>query len=143
MSWEGPHKISNYLGGLARNPDKRPPEGRGVYIVSEVSWRGAPTRDDNILYVGQAAYLRFQIGRLLCDLLGFTGDNPSAEEAYQHKGGHWLWSRYCLPRRIEPSQLYLGWCSTCICIACAESLLLEMIVTGPRRVRICPSHPSV
>ncbi len=47
----------------------------------------------------QAAYLRYHMGRLLCDLLGFTGDNPSAEEAYQHKGGHSLWSHRVLAMR--------------------------------------------
>jgi hypothetical protein len=143
MSWEGPHKISDYLGNVANSSWKRPPEGPGVYIVSENPWRDMPTRDDNILYVAQAAYLRYHMGRLLCDLLGFTGDNPSAEEAYQHKGGHLLWSHYCLPRKIEPSRLYLGWCSACICMACAETRLLEMMTTGPHRVRICAAHRPV
>ena len=67
-------------------------------------------------------------------MLGFTGDNPSAEEAYQHKGGHSLWSHYCLPRKIEPGRLYLGWCSACICVACAETGLLEMMIIGPHRI---------
>ena len=76
-----------------------------------------PTEADKILYVGQAAYLRYQIGRLLGDLLGFTGDNPSSEEAYQHKGGDSVWAHYCLPRPIEPAKLYLGWwvCVRCLC----------------------------
>jgi hypothetical protein len=140
MSWEGPYKISDYIGSVARKPSKRPPEGRGVYILSERSWRDIPTRDADVLYVGQALYLRFNIGRLFCDLLGFTSDDPSAEEAYQHKGGHSLWSHYCLPRKAEPGLLYLGWCSTCVCLACAETELLEMMRSGPRRVRICAAH---
>ena len=143
MSWEGPHRISDYLGNVANSPWKRPPEGPGVYIVSENPWRDMPAHNANILYVGQAAYLRYHVGRLFCDLLGFTGDNPSAEEAYQHKGGHSLWSHYCLPRKIEPGQLYLGWCSACICVACAETKLLEMMITGPHRVRICAAHRPV
>jgi len=143
MSWEGPHRISDYLGNVANSPWKRPPEGPGVYIVSENPWRDMPTHNDNILYVGQAAYLRYHVGRLLCDLLGFTSDNSSAEEAYQHKGGHSLWSHYCLPRKIEPARLYLGWCSACICVACAETKLLEMMITGPHRVRICAAHRPV
>lgn len=140
MSWEGPQKISDYLGSVARSPGKRPPEGPGVYIVSENSWRDLPTPDDNILYVGPAAHLRYHIGRLVCDLLGFTGDSPSPEEAYQHKGGHSLWSRYCLPFKIEPGRLYLAWCSECLCVACAETKLLQMITTCPHRVRICAAH---
>ena len=99
-----------------------------------------PTEADTILYVGQAAYLRYQMGRLMCDLFGFTGDNPSAEEVYQHKGGHALWSHYCLPHQIEPAGLYLGWCSEYLCVACAETKLLEMMITGPRRVRMCAAH---
>ena len=102
-----------------------------------------PAETDKILYVGQAPYLRYQIGRLLGDLLGFTGDNPSSEEAYQHKGGHSVWAHYCLPRQIEPAKLYLCWCSECVCVACAEAKLLEMMITGPHRVRICAAHRPV
>jgi hypothetical protein len=143
MSWDGPHRIGDYLGGVAHNPSKRPPEAAGVYVVSEQAWRDVPTKADRILYVGQAAYLRYQIGRLLCDLLGFTGDNPSAEEAYQHKGGHSLWSHYCRPRQIEPANLYLGWCAEYVCVVCAETKLLELVSTGPRRVRGCTTHRPV
>ncbi len=143
MSWEGPHKIGDYLGGVAHSPWKRPPERAGVYVVSEKPWRDVPTEADKILYVGQAAYLRYQIGRLLGDLLGFTGDNPSSEEAYQHKGGHSVWAHYCLPRQIEPAKLYLGWCSECVCVACAEAKLLEMMSTSLRRVKICCKHRPV
>ncbi len=52
-------------------------------------------------FICSRAYLRYQIGRLLGDLLGFTGDNPSSEEAYQHKGGHSVWAHYCLPRQRD------------------------------------------
>jgi hypothetical protein len=140
MSWAGPHKINDYLGSVAQSPWKRPPEAPGVYIVSEKPWRDLPTEADGVLYVGQAAYLRYQIGRLMCDLLGFTSDNPSAEEAYQHRGGHSLWSHYCLPNQIEPARLHLAWCSECLCLACAETKLLEIMVAGPHRVRTCTVH---
>jgi hypothetical protein len=143
MSWEGPHKIIEYLGSVASSGEKRPPERPGVYILTANPWRDLPTQKDNILYVGQAPYLRYQVGRLLSDLLGFTGDDPSPEEAYQHKGGHSLWSQFCLPRKIEPGWLYLGWCSTCVCVACAETKLLEMMITGPQMSRICAAHRPV
>ena len=116
MSWEGPHKIGDYLGSVAHSPWKRPPERAGVYVVSEKPWRDVPTEADKILYVGQAAYLRYQIQAAAFDLLGFTGDNPSPEEAYQHKGGNSVWTHYCLPHQIEPAKLYLGWCSECLCV---------------------------
>src|SRR5579885_3585104 len=80
MSWQGPHKIGDYLATVVHSPWQRPPEAAGVYLVSEKPWRGLPTEADRILYVSQAAYLRYQIGRLLCDLLGFTGDDPSPRE---------------------------------------------------------------
>ena len=140
MNWEGPNKIGDYLASVARNPWKRPPEKAGVYVLSEKAWRDLPKKADGVIYVGQAAYLRYQIGRLLVDLLGFTGDS---EEAYQHKGGHTLWSHYCLPRQIEPADLYLGWCSDCLCLACAETKLLEMMTIGARRVNICAMHRPV
>jgi len=44
----------------------------------------------HILYVDRLYTSDTKLDGLLCDLLGFTGDNPSAEEAYQHKGGHSL-----------------------------------------------------
>jgi len=143
MSWAGPHKIGDFLTSVAHSPWNRPPEKAGVYVVCEKPWEEVPTTADGVLYVGQAAYLRYQIGRLLCDLSGFTGDNPSAEEAYQHKGGHSLWLHYCLPHQIEPADLYLGWCSECLCIACAETKLLEMMRTGPHRVTTCAAHRPV
>jgi hypothetical protein len=87
MSWAGPNKIGDFLNSVAHSPWKRPPEKAGVYVVSDKPWEEVPATADGVLYVGQATYLRYQIGRLLCDLLGFTGDNPSGEEAYQHKGG--------------------------------------------------------
>jgi hypothetical protein len=140
MSWAGPYKIGAFLNSVAHRPGERPPEKAGVYIVCENPWKEVPAAADGVLYVGRAPYLRYQIGRLLCDLLGFTGDNPSGEEAYQHKGGHALWSHYCLPRRIEPANLYLGWCAECLCLACAEMKLLEMMRVGPHRTTICTVH---
>src|SRR5215469_10977307 len=140
MSWAGPYKIGDLLNSVARSPGRRPPEKAGVYVVCEKPWEEVPATTDGVLYARQAAYLRYQIGRLLCDLLGFTGDDPHAREAYQHRGGHSLWSHYCLPRRIEPATLYLGWCSECLCIACAETKLLAMMRTGPHRLTICAAH---
>ncbi len=140
MSWQGPHKIGDYLATVVHSPWQRPPEAAGVYLVSEKPWRGLPTEADRILYVSQAAYLRYQIGRLLCDLLGFTGDDPSPREAYQHKGGHSLWSHHCLPHQIEPVRLYLAWCAECLCLTCAETALGKMMITGPHRVRSCSLH---
>ena len=140
MNWEGPHQIGEYLGSVAQSPGKRPPEAPGVYVVSEKPWNELPMDTDKILYVGQATYLRYQIGRLMCDLLGFTGDEPSPDEAFQHKGGHSLWSSYCLPHRIEPAKLYFGWCREPLCMICAETRLLEIMIVGPQRIRICQVH---
>ena len=143
MNWSGPHGIGDYLASVARSQWKRPPETPGVYLIAERAWRNLPAKADMILYVGRAASLRYQIGRMMCDLLGFTGDDSSSEEFFQHRGGHALWAHYCLPRQIEPTRLYLGWCSECFCADCAEAKLLELITTGPRPVRTCASHRPV
>jgi hypothetical protein len=68
-------------------------------------------------------YLRYRVGQFLSDLLG-TSDDPAAEEAYQHRGGHQLGHRYCVGRQIEPADLYLAWCTLAEYLDCAEAKLL-------------------
>ncbi len=72
-------------------------------------------------------YLRYRIGQLLTDLLGFIGDDRADGEAYQHYGGHRLWHRYCLEHGVEPLDLYFAWYSQCECLDCAEAKLLELV----------------
>jgi hypothetical protein len=123
----GACQIAEYLETVVRSPDLRPPDAPGVYVISEQPWREMPSKTSGILYVGQAMYLRRRIGQLLCDLMGFTGDEYSDRESYEHRGGHRLWHCYCLARGVEPSSLYVGWCSQCLCLDCAEAKIREMM----------------
>ena len=127
LSWTSACRIGDYLSNVIRDRDSRPPESAGVYVVSERPWDEMPSKSSEILYVGQAKYLRSRIGALLCDLMGFTGDEYSEGEAYEHSGGHFLWHYYCIAHAVEPTNLYLGWCSPCRCLACAEVKLRELI----------------
>ena len=138
----GPYMIGDYLRNLIRHRDSRPPDASGVYFVSELPWYEIPTRASGIIYVGQARYLRRRIGQLLGDLLGFTGDDHGDGEAYEHRGGHFLWHNYGVARELEPSRLYLGWCSPCACVDCAEVKLREMMETQWTfcSIRPCESH---
>ena len=127
LCWTGACRISEYLTNVVRARDSRPPDSSGVYVVTERPWHEMPAKTSGILFVGQAIYLRRRIGQLLCDLLGFTGDEYSDGEAYEHSGGHLLWHYYCIARAIEPSSLYLGWCSPCKCLDCAEAKIRELM----------------
>jgi len=127
ICWTGACRIGDYLSNVIRDRDSRPPDSSGVYIVTERPWYEMPAKTSGIIYVGQARYLRRRIGEMLCDLLGFTGDEYSGGEAYEHRGGHFLWHYFCIARAIEPSSLYLGWCSPCRCLDCAEAKLSELM----------------
>jgi len=125
--WRGPFRIGYYLSNVVRDRRLRPPDLPGVYVVSERSWLAPPNRESGIIYVGQAHYLRYRIGQLLMDLLGFTSDDRADGEAYEHRGGHSLWHRYCLERGTEPVDLYIAWYPECECLDCAEAKLLELV----------------
>lgn len=135
--WVGPYQISSYLGNAVREADARPPEAPGLYIVSEHAWRRLPDGDGGLIYVGRAAYIRYRIGQLLCEMCGFTSETTE-DEAYGHRGGHAIWHRYCLPRKIEPLSLYIAWCSDCRCLDCAEMKLSQMLAV---RLNVMPIHP--
>ena len=121
------YRIGLYLDNVIRDRDSRPPESAGVYVISERLWNEMPNKSSGIIYVGQARYLRSRIGALFCDLLGFTGDEYSDGEAYEHSGGHFLWHYYCVAHAVEPSSLYVGWCSPCKCLDCAEAKLRDLM----------------
>lgn len=138
--WSSPVRIGDYLAGVLRDHDARPPDAPGVYLVSERAWQESPNRQAGVIYAGQASYLRYRIGQLLSDLFGFTGDVDG--EAYQHRGGHWLWHRYCVGHNVEPANLYVAWRSGCECLDCAEAELVEFIPIELkwRLARRCTRH---
>ena len=139
--WTGPFKLGDYLSRVVKDPESRPPDARGIYVVSERRWLAPPNREAGIIYVAQAPYLRYRIGQLLTDLLGFTGDDRAEGEAYEHCGGHRLWHRYCLERGVEPLDLYFAWYSLCECLDCAEAKLVELVTEEWRLpLRSCSRH---
>lgn len=142
LCWTGPCRVGDYLSNVIRDRHSRPPESAGVCVVSERPWEEMPSKSSGILYVGQAKYLRSRIGALLCDLMGFTGDEYGDGEAYEHQGGHFLWHCYCIGHAVEPSSLYVGWCSPCRCLDCAEARLSEImdIRWNSYPIRSCENH---
>jgi len=142
--WTGPFRIRDYLCHVVRDHRARPPDSPGLYLLSQRSWQRSPAGRTDVLYVGRAMYLRYRVGQFLSDLLGFTSDDPAEEEAYQHRGGHQMWHRYCVGRRIEPADLYLAWCALAQCLDCAEAKLLESLPTKwkPSTLRTCSHHQA-
>jgi hypothetical protein len=142
LCWVGPFRLDQYLASVVSRQKLRPPDAAGVYILSEHTWEGIPDARANLIYAAQAPYLRYRIGQLLCDLLGFTGEDPADSDAYEHSGGHLLWHRYCIARGVEPVSLHIAWCSPCKCIDCAENRLLELTQFGPSSAmrRSCAKH---
>jgi hypothetical protein len=140
--WIGPFRIQEYVRHVVRDRKLRPPDAPGLYVLTERSWAGPPAREANVLYVGQAKYMRYRIGQFLSELVGFTSDDPAREEAYQHRGGHQLWHRFCLGRKKEPGDLYLAWCVEPECLDCAQAKLLELLPMQLRssQSRTCHCH---
>jgi hypothetical protein len=140
--WTRPIRIADYLSAVIGARNLRPPDAPGVYVLSERPWRGFPDKHANLIYAGQAPYLRYRIGQLFCDLLGFTGDDPADGEAYEHRGGHVLWHRYCVARGVEPIDLYFAWCAPCKCLDCAVGKLLEITSFSAAKAswRACCRH---
>lgn len=134
--WVGPYQISNFLANTVRDAAERPPEAPGVYVVSEREWHNLPDLEDGLIFVGRAAYIRYRIGQLLCEMCGFTSDTVD-DEPYGHRGGHAIWHRYCLPREAEPANLFIAWCSDCMCLDCAEAQLVQMLKV---RLNVTPLH---
>jgi len=139
----GRFRFGEYLGNVVRDRNLRPRDAPGVYVVSERSWKLLPNREAGILYVGQAQYLRYRIGQLLPDLFGFTSDDRADREAYEHRGGHSLWHRYCVEAGLEPLNLFLAWRARSECLDCTEANLRELmsIEWTPVR-RACTANPA-
>ena len=145
MAWSVPLKIIDYLSDPARQQHLRPPETPGVYVISERCWAGAePAKSAGVLYVGQSGYLRYRIGQLSADMLGFTGDNPGYSGSYYHSGGHQIW-HHCLGHNAPAHLLYFAWYANCHCLDCAEIGLIRLLAPSLNRARpgTCVQHPQI
>lgn len=127
MPWNAPFKIGDYLSDPLVRTDLRPPAERALYIVSRQPWRSKlPDQRDSVLYVGQSNDVRYRLGQLIGDALGFTGDSPGYSGSYYHSGGHRLW-QYCLQEHVSVSTLFLAWYTSCVCLDCGEIALIGQL----------------
>src|SRR5216683_3886507 len=144
MNWHNPQLLRDWLSQPLLHRNSRPPEGSGIYVVSEQPWVDRPDAKAEVLWVGQARYLRDRIRRLVAEILGFTTETPGYAGSYYHNGGHKIWL-YCLGQNKEPLDLFLGWHMGCACLNCAEAELIKAL--NPRcnsqRGNDChePGHP--
>jgi len=129
MRWTGPHTIEELLENSLDPSFPRPPEAKGVYVLSEKPWRGKPRRQQtkacNPLYVGgntgKSARFRTRIGDLIADVFGFFGN-----ETGHHSGGRSL-HEWCRREKVNPGRLYIGWAEDCNCVRCAENELYDLL----------------
>ena len=142
MEWIGPFKIDELLNRCFDSSFPKPPEAKGVYLISKKAWNGQPTKNCHPLYVGsntgKSKRLRTRIGDLIADMFGFFGT-----ETGHHSGGQTLHG-YCRKRNLNPKQLYIGWLGGCDCVRCLENDIYKQL--GPsqnkRRPATCNEHKS-
>jgi hypothetical protein len=111
-----------------------------VYVVSNLTWRGQPTKESDVLYVGsntgESDRFITRIGDLIADMLGFWG-----QQTGHHSGGMRLWE-YCHKNRINPLDLFLGWQVERPCVRCAEYDIFTALAPKLNRKRParCSAH---
>jgi len=134
MNWIGPYTIDGLLDLFLAPSQPRPPESKGVYVVSEKEWFRSPTKNCEILYVGsntgKSKRFRTRIGDLIADMFGFFG-----EETGHHSGGIAL-NKYCQEKIISPKNLYIGWTQIDGCVRCAENQIYDDL-----RPKLCSNRP--
>lgn len=125
MQWVGPFKIDELLDHMMESFHERPPEAKGVYLISQRPWNGKPTAKCDPLYVGstmgKSKRLRTRIGDLIADLFGFFG-----EETGHHSGGVTIYD-YCKEHKINPKGLYIGWLKGVGCLRCNVNKVYEKL----------------
>jgi hypothetical protein len=114
VRWVGPFRLRHLLEQCLEDNQAWPPEGNGVYVVSERSWRGIPKKQARVLYVGgntsTSPLFLTRVGSLIADMLGFW---------WHHSGGQSLYT-YCKENNVHPLNLHLGWAENISCCRCAE-----------------------
>ncbi len=140
MEWMGPYLIDVLLDSFLIDSHPRPPEGDGVYLISEKPWKGKPEIGCVPLYVGgntgKSKRFRTRIGDLIADMFGFFGDDTA-----HHSGGQTL-HKYCMDKRVSPKNLYIGWLEKCKCVRCAENKVYDELqpLLNKKRPSRCREH---
>nr|BDT32023.1 hypothetical protein MFMH1_16920 [Myxococcus sp. MH1] len=106
-----------------------PPESRGVYLVSQLGWKGKPTMGCIPLYfggnTGSSKRFRTRIGDLIADLHGFYGGGTG------HHSGAQALRDWCVSNDVHPGQLFLGWATKKPwCGRCAEVFLAKTFASS-------------
>ena len=140
MPWIGPFRIDALLSRCTDEAQEWPPEDRGVYVVTRNAWVGAPTSDDEVLYVGGTLGTspRFctRVGDLIADLHGFYGSATG-----HHSGGQKLHD-WCAASGVRPGTLYLGWRNYVHCARCSEAREITRLAPALNRNKAprCHAH---
>jgi len=133
LAWTGPFRVRDLLDRCLADDQPWPPNERGVYLVAQRPWSGAPSSDCGPLYfggnTGRSARFCTRIGDLIADMHGFYGASTG-----HHSGGQSLY-RWCRERGVKPGSLWLGWATRePWCGACAEvELARELVGRWERR----------
>jgi hypothetical protein len=127
--WVGSFTIEQLMSNCM-NDVFRPSASNSVYLVSKEPWESHPSGGCDPLYVGGSTQLRFRIGDLIADMLGFFPPR-------HHPGGQSLYD-YCKRNSLSPLYLHIGWLDKCGCTECAEyyfweELEPELNVRAPQR----------
>ncbi len=125
LIWTGPFLFRELLEGCLSDEQPWPPGSRGVYVVSQKKWKGAPGTACHPLYVGgnTGASPRFctRIGDLIADLYGFF------DSTGHHSGGQSLFG-WCKSNAVHPGSLFIGWATRDPwCDRCAEVELVNQL----------------
>src|SRR5262249_40062412 len=117
--WVGPFRLRGLLEHCMDERQPWPPESNGVYVVSERSWSGVPTKAAGILYAGgntsQSPLFVIRVGLLISGMVRLY---PGGLRRYS--GGRWLYG-YCTEKGFPPLDLFLGWVEGIPCSRCAEA----------------------
>ena len=121
VEWYGPIRVSEWLRALHLDPDARPPEQSGAYLITVRQWRKTPGCASHPLWVGgqRNRFLRLRLGDLVADSFGLYIDTESS----RHIGGRKLF-KWCREHRTPFLDLWIAWC-TADCHRCLEGDLYD------------------
>lgn len=140
MRWTGPITIDELLDSILKSSPIRPPESKGVYLISQNAWNSEPTDECIPLYVGsntgKSKRFRTRIGDLIADMFGFFGDKTG-----HHSGGQTLY-HYCRENQLNPQKLYIGRAEECYCVRFVENKLYDRFkpLLNKKRPSRCTKH---
>jgi hypothetical protein len=124
--WVGPFQIRKLLESCFKtDPEHWPPNEPSVYLVSQYSWKSAPTIECGLLYLGSitgnSQRFRTRIGDLVADAFGFFNEGNRIGHSI---GGRKIYN-WCRERRRTPFDLHIAWLKQPACNRCCEFRLFR------------------